>query len=188
MASRRAWVTPATRSATTCSSSTSWSVNGRSSSRPTWITPRSWSPLSSGIPSITRIRFSQSTGLATVVASTRSSRIGLRVAAIRPAKPAPSGTRTPWRTSGSMPRAARAMSVPELSSSSSTAAVSASRISRTRVEQLAQEVIDVEVGQRRVGERPEVAEVVGCLDRVARHEGIVGTSATDRITPSRDRA
>ena len=132
--------------------------------------------------------FSQSTGLATVVASTRSSRIGLRVAAIRPAKPAPSGTRTPWRTSASMPRAARAMSVPELLVEQQHRRGVGVEDLADAGEQLAQEVVDVEVGQRRVGERPEVAEVVGCLDRVARHEGIVGTSATDRITPSRDRA
>ena len=57
---------------------------------------------------------------------------GVTSAAIRPAKPWPIGTRTPWRTSSSMPLAAVATRSPVASSSSSTAAVSTSRISRTR--------------------------------------------------------
>ena len=77
--------------------------------------------------------FSQRIGFATVVSSTRSSRTASFVAAMRPAKPTPSGMRTPSRTSSSMPQAARATSWPEPSSSSRTAAVSASRIWRTRL-------------------------------------------------------
>ena len=58
----------------------------------------------SGTPSIARKPVSQRIGLTTVSGPTSSSTTGARVAAIRPAKPAPTGTRTPWCTSSSSPR------------------------------------------------------------------------------------
>ena len=79
-----------------------------------------------------RIPFSQRIGFATVVESTLSRHTGSFDRAMRPAKPTPTGTRTPWRTSSSMPHAARATRSTESLSRSSTAAVSASRMPRTR--------------------------------------------------------
>ena len=76
--------------------------------------------------------FSHRIGLETVVESTRSNRTACLVAAIRPAKPIPTGTRTPWRTSSSMPHAALATSPSAPLSKRSTAAVSTEMMSRTR--------------------------------------------------------
>ena len=64
--------------------------------------------------------------------STSGMMIGRRSAAMRPAKPRPTGIRTPCSTSSSMPLAARARSTRPSCSSSRMAAVSASRISRMR--------------------------------------------------------
>ncbi len=75
---------------------------------------------------------STSSGLRTVEWFTSVRMTGSRVAATRPAKPVPSGIRTPWRTSSSMPLAAVATSWLADWSSSSTAAVSACSTSFTR--------------------------------------------------------
>ena len=55
---------------------------------------------------MTLIPFSHRIGFVTVAGPTRSRRTGRFVAAIAPAKPAPTGTRTPCRTSSSIPQAA----------------------------------------------------------------------------------
>ena len=53
---------------------------------------------------------SRSSGLTTSASSMSSIACACRVAATRPAKPRPRGTRTPWYTSSSIPRAAVATS------------------------------------------------------------------------------
>ena len=50
--------------------------------------------------------FSRRIGLRTFEWSTSSMITGRRSAAMRPANPFPTGMRTPWRTSSSIPRAA----------------------------------------------------------------------------------
>jgi hypothetical protein len=75
---------------------------------------------------------SRSSGLTTSATSMSSIASGRRVAATRPAKPRPRGTRTPWYTSSSIPRAAVATSSSLASSRRRTAAVSTARISRRR--------------------------------------------------------
>ena len=82
-------------------------------------------PTNRGTPSMDLMPRSTSSGFRTVVRSTVVRITGSRVAATRPANPAPSGTRTPCRTSSSMPLAAVATSCLAERSSSSTAAVSA---------------------------------------------------------------
>ena len=82
---------------------------------------------------------------------------GRPVAAIPPAKPRPNGTRTPCRTSSSMPHAARATSSSVCRSSINTAAVSTSRISRSR-EQFDQQLVDVEARKRTIGQRGDRRE------------------------------
>ena len=79
-----------------------------------------------------RMPLLRSSGLTTSALSMSSIACACRVAAIRPAKPRPRGTRTPWYTSSSIPRAAVATSCPVGSSRRRTAAVSTIRISRTR--------------------------------------------------------
>ena len=94
--------------------------------------------------------------------------IGRRSAAIRPAKPRPTGIRTPCSTSSSIPLAARARSMSPLGSSSRIAAVSVSRISRDALEQLRQQLLLRQVGERGVGDPLQRLELHGALGACAR--------------------
>ena len=76
--------------------------------------------------------FSRRIGLRMSAWSTSSIATGRRSAAIRPAKPRPTGIRTPRSTSSSMPLAACATRSPATSSSSRNAAVSAPRMPAMR--------------------------------------------------------
>ena len=96
----------AARSAASCSSSASCCPNGRPLSEPTCSTPMTLPPASRGTPSRDLMPRSTRSGFRTVVWSTVVRMTGSRDAATRPAKPAPSGMRTPCRTSSSMPLAA----------------------------------------------------------------------------------
>ncbi len=102
----------AARSAASCSSSASCCPNGRPLSEPTCSTPMTLPPASKGTPSRDLMPRSTSSGFRTVVWSTVVRMTGSRDAATRPAKPVPSGMRTPCRTSSSMPLAAVATSWP----------------------------------------------------------------------------
>ncbi len=122
----------AARSAAICSTFMSWLVNRRGLRVPACITPMTFPPDRSGAPMSDRMPLSSSSGLTTLVWST-SSRITQRSsAAIRPAKPLPTGTLTPCCTSSSSPLAAVATRCPDGMSSSSTAVVSAPSACRTR--------------------------------------------------------
>ena len=103
---------------------------------------------------------STSSGFRTVVWSTLVRMTGSRDAATRPAKPVPSGMRTPCLTSSSMPLAAVAISCRADWSSSSTAAVSARSTSFTRSTRASQQRILVEPGQRGIRQRFDVAQPV----------------------------
>ena len=98
--------------------------------------------------------FSQRIGFATVVSSTRSRRIGPLLAAIRPAKPTPTGTRTPWRTSSSMPRRDTGDELTRRSVEEQHCR-SVGLEDVTHREQLDKEVVDVEARERGVGDRLE---------------------------------
>ena len=107
-------------------------------------------------------------GFATVVESTRSSTTGHLRFAMPPANPVPTGTRTPCRTSSSKPHAARATSSSEPPLRSSTAAVSASSTERMRAQQFGKEIVNIETGQRRVGDGEHLAQL---FRRVRRRHG-----------------
>ena len=116
--------------------------------------------LSSGTPSITWMPFSHRIGFETVVASTRSNRIGTSARGDpRPANPDPSGTRTPSRTSSSIPRAAVATNCPG-------ALVEQQHGGSLRVENLAdpaqqfcEQLINVQRGQGCVGQRLKIRQL-----------------------------
>ena len=131
------------------------------SSVPTWSTPITSPSTRSGTPSIDLIPFSRRIGLRTSAWSTSSRITGRRSAATRPAKPRPTGIRTPCSTSSSIPTAARATSSFVSSSSSSIAHVSTSRSSRVRSEQRGEQLVELEVRERGVGERLEAAQAIG---------------------------
>src|SRR5437764_1509742 len=98
---------------------------------PTCSTPITLASTRRGTPSSERTPLSRRIGLRTSAWSTSESTIARRSAAMRPAKPRPSGMRSPRSSSSSRPFAARATSSPP-DSSSRMAAVSAERTSRTR--------------------------------------------------------
>ena len=102
------------------------------SSVPTCSTPITRPSTSSGTPSSERMPFSRRIGLRMSAWSTSSIATDWRSAAIRPAKPRPTGTRTPCSTSSSMPLAACATRSPDTSSRSRNAAVSLPRIAAMR--------------------------------------------------------
>ena len=87
--------------------------------------------------------------------STSGMKIARRSAAIRPAKPPPTGIVTPCSTSSSIPLAARARSSSPLGSSSRIAAVSAVQRGGHALEQLGQQLVLGQVGQRGVGDALE---------------------------------
>ena len=108
-----------------------------------------------------RIPLAISSGLATVVSSTRSRTTGRASAAMRPAKPLRSGMRTPWRTSSSMPRAAVAISADRIGvQEEDRRGVDLEDVAQT-VQQLVEQVLDVEVGQGGVGQSLDLPEPLG---------------------------
>ena len=125
---------------------------GAGCSVPTWSTPITLPATSSGTPSIDLIPFSRRIGLSTSAASMSSRITGRLPAATRPAKPPPTGIRTPASTSSSIPTAARATSSSVSSSSSRTAQVSTPRMSRIRGSSTSSSVLDLEMRQRGVGD------------------------------------
>ena len=97
-----------------------------------------------------RMPFSRRIGLRMSAWSTSGMAIARRSAAMRPAKPAPSGMRTPCSTSSSMPLAARACSVSP--SSRRIATVSTSRMSDTRCSSSCSSVVLRQERERGVGD------------------------------------
>ncbi len=79
-------------------------------------------------------------------------KIARRSAATRPAKPRPTGIVTPCSTSSSMPLAARATSSSPVPSSMRIAAVSVCSASVSAVEQLGEQLLLGQVGERGVGD------------------------------------
>ena len=118
------------------------------------------SPLSSGTPSIALMPFSHRIGLATVVRSTRSSSTGSRRAAIEPANPTPIGTLTPWRTSSSSPRAARATRCVRPVLDEQHGRGVGVEDGADAFQQLDEQVVDVQAGQVRVGQRRQRLEAL----------------------------
>ena len=152
-AARRAsacWIASAARSAASCSRSRSSAVKLRGTRLPTCRTPRTRPSTSRGTPSSDRMPFSRRIGLRMSAWSTSSIAIARRSAAMRPANPVPTGISTPCSTSSSIPFAARARS--------SVAAVVEQQDRRgvraqdraDAVQQLAQQLLLWEVGERRV--------------------------------------
>ena len=82
-----------------------------------------------------------------------------RPAAIRPAKPRPTGMRTPRSTSSSRPLAARATSSWPSSSRSRIAAVSTPRMSFDADQQLVEQRLEGQLGERRIGQPVDVLEL-----------------------------
>jgi putative acyl-CoA dehydrogenase len=99
-------------------------------------------------------------GLATVVASTRSRTTGWRVAAMRPARPAPMGTRAPARTSSSMPLAARGTSLAALLVEQEPGGGVGLQDLLDPVEEGREQRLEVEPCQGQIGDRLEVAELL----------------------------
>src|SRR5215467_12493828 len=99
----------------------------------------------SGTPNIDLIPFSRRSGLRTCAWSTSSRITGRFSAAIRPAKPPPTGTRTPCSTSSSMPSAAR-VDLEDLSSP---------------LEQRSEELVQAQVRKGGIGDRLQPADVLG---------------------------
>ena len=88
---------------------------------------------------------------------------GVTSAAIRPAKPSPIGTRTPWRTSSSMPLAADGDQVAgRLVEQQHGGRVDVEDLAHP-FEQLDEQVGDVEMGQGRVGDRFDASQPFGVV-------------------------
>ena len=172
----------AARPAASWSRSRSSAVKLRWTRLPTWSTPRTRSSASSGTPSRERMPFSRRIGLRMSAWSTSSMAIARRSAAMRPAKPLPTGICTPRSTSSSMPLAARARSVVPVSSISRIAAVSESRISLMRSSSSLQQLVLRQVRQRRIRDTLQRLEpwpvdqepALGVAVGKPRHAAIIG--------------
>ena len=136
-------------------------VNERPLSEPTCRTPMTLPPANSGTPSSDLMPRSNSSGLRTVAWLPRSGSPARRWRRPGRRSPCRAGSARPGTTSSSMPLAAVATSWLADWSSSSTAAVSASRCLLHPLEQRLEQRLLVQPGQGSVGYRLDVSQPVG---------------------------